>query len=193
MIPFHRKILTEALQFLDLIVVTCAFGLAALATYHLRVGTISFQDFLTMRVKVQNIAIFLAFVFFWHMIFSALGLYHSRRLSTRRSDAIDILKATSLGCLGIWTVSMVLNIDIVIPTPVFLAVFWGGSSAISITSRLVLRYALQRIRIRGRNLRHVLIVGTNLRAIEFARKIEAKPELGYRLLGFVDDHWHGTE
>jgi exopolysaccharide biosynthesis polyprenyl glycosylphosphotransferase len=193
MVPFHRKILTEALEFLDLIIVACAFGLAALATYHLRVGAISFQEFLTTRVKVQNIVIFLAFLFIWHMIFSLFGLYHSRRLSTRRSDAIDILKATSLGSLGIWAISSFLNIDIVTPTPVFLTVFWGGSSAISITSRLVLRYFLERVRLRGRNLRHVLIVGTNLRAVEFARKIESKPELGYRLVGFVDDHWHGTE
>ena len=193
MVPFHRKILIEALQFVDLIIVTCAFGLAALATYHLRVGSISFQEFLTTRVKVQNIAIFLAFLFLWHMIFSVFGLYHSRRLSTRRNDAIDILKATSLGCLGIWVVSLFLKIDIVSPTSVFLTVFWGGSGVFSITSRLVLRYALERIRMKGRNLRHVLIVGTNSRAIEFARKIESKPELGYRLVGFVDDYWHGTE
>jgi exopolysaccharide biosynthesis polyprenyl glycosylphosphotransferase len=35
-------------------------------------------------------------------------------------------------------------------------------------------------------------VGTNSRAIRFARKIEAKPELGYRIIGFVDDDWSGT-
>ena len=44
---------------------------------------------------------------------------------------------------------------------------------------------------RGRNLRYVLVLGTNLRAIDIARKIQAKPEFGYRLLGFVDDDWQG--
>jgi exopolysaccharide biosynthesis polyprenyl glycosylphosphotransferase len=36
-------------------------------------------------------------------------------------------------------------------------------------------------------------VGTNSRAIRFARKVEAKPELGYHLIGFVDDDWSGTQ
>jgi exopolysaccharide biosynthesis polyprenyl glycosylphosphotransferase len=37
----------------------------------------------------------------------------------------------------------------------------------------------------------MLIVGTNSRAIVFARKIGAMPTLGYRLLGFVDQEWAG--
>jgi exopolysaccharide biosynthesis polyprenyl glycosylphosphotransferase len=52
-----------------------------------------------------------------------------------------------------------------------------------------MRYSLARIRRRGHNLHHILILGTNTRAIEFARRIEASPERGYRLLGFVDDNW----
>jgi exopolysaccharide biosynthesis polyprenyl glycosylphosphotransferase len=52
---------------------------------------------------------------------------------------------------------------------------------------------LGRVRLRGHNLRHVLIVGTNSRATDFARKIEARPDLGYRLLGFVDDEWPGQQ
>jgi exopolysaccharide biosynthesis polyprenyl glycosylphosphotransferase len=37
----------------------------------------------------------------------------------------------------------------------------------------------------------MVIVGTNPRAIEFAKKIESKPELGYRIIGFVDEEWEG--
>ena len=45
---------------------------------------------------------------------------------------------------------------------------------------------LKWIRIQGRNLRHILIVGTNSRAVQFAKQIEAKSELGYIIAGFVD-------
>jgi len=38
----------------------------------------------------------------------------------------------------------------------------------------------------------MLIVGTNERARKFARNIETKPELGYRLVGFVDEKWEGN-
>jgi len=43
----------------------------------------------------------------------------------------------------------------------------------------------------GRDLRYVLILGTNVRAAEFARRVLASRERGYRLLGFVDDEWPG--
>jgi len=33
----------------------------------------------SMRVKIHNAAIFALFIFVWHVIFSLLGLYESRR------------------------------------------------------------------------------------------------------------------
>jgi exopolysaccharide biosynthesis polyprenyl glycosylphosphotransferase len=39
----------------------------------------------------------------------------------------------------------------------------------------------------------MVIVGTNPRAVLFARQIQAKPALGYRVLGFVDQEWEGME
>ena len=54
-------------------------------------------------------------------------------------------------------------------------------------SRLALRYFLHSVRLKGRNLRHLLIVGTNARTFAFARQIETRPELGYQVMGFVDE------
>ena len=51
----------------------------------------------------------------------------------------------------------------------------------------MLRSLLRQIRSRGRNLRNVIIVGTNNRALAFAKRIESRPDLGYLLKGFVDD------
>jgi exopolysaccharide biosynthesis polyprenyl glycosylphosphotransferase len=52
-----------------------------------------------------------------------------------------------------------------------------------------MREILAWVRRHGRNLRHVLIVGTNPRALEFARIIDDRPELGYLLIGFADEEW----
>ena len=38
----------------------------------------------------------------------------------------------------------------------------------------------------------MLIVGTNERAVRFCKKIESRPELGYRVLGFVENRWEGN-
>src|SRR5439155_21419166 len=60
-----------------------------------------------------------------------------------------------------------------------------------VAGRLLMRFILRQARQHGRNLRDMVIVGTNTRAVQFARKVEASPELGYRVVGFVDDDWTG--
>ena len=166
-----------------------AFALAASIVSYQMTG-VSIGDFLSMRIKVQNFLLLLAFFLVWHMIFSSFGLYHSRRLSSRWHETFAVIKATALGSLFIIIMAVLFRIDMV--TLDFIAVFWATSTAVSILSRLTLRYALKQIRIRGRNLRFMLIAGTNQRAINFARKIESKKELGYHVIGFVDDEWSGV-
>jgi len=75
----------------------------------------------------------------------------------------------------------------------FLALFWVIVIASTVASRLFLRSLLTKVRIRGRNLRFMLLVGTNNRAVDFAKRIAERPELGYRVLGFVDQEWNGLE
>jgi exopolysaccharide biosynthesis polyprenyl glycosylphosphotransferase len=53
------------------------------------------------------------------------------------------------------------------------------------------RLVLRRLRIKGKNMRNILIVGSNDAAVQFARKIEQTPWLGYRILAFVDEPWPG--
>ena len=77
--------------------------------------------------------------------------------------------------------------------PAFIAVFWGASTAIAGSTRFALRTWLRRLRVQGRDSRNILIIGSNQRAIAFAKRIRAKPELGYRLIGFADDEWSGAE
>jgi exopolysaccharide biosynthesis polyprenyl glycosylphosphotransferase len=76
-------------------------------------------------------------------------------------------------------------------TPPFLVLFWAINSTGMLASRFFLRRLLAGFRRHGRNLRYIVILGTNARALEFARRIETKPEWGYRNLGFADESWHG--
>ena len=190
MIPLRRQILLDALKLADLVVMALSFVLAA-SVISLQISRVSVVEFLSMRISVQNFALFLALLCVWHVIFSLFGLYQSRRLSTRRAEIADLIKATSLGTIAIFIGAYIFHIRLV--TLVFTGIFWTESCTTSISIRVILRYVLAQLRLRGRNLRHVLILGTNQRAVEFARTIETKPELGYRLIGFVDDQWTGVE
>ena len=155
-----------------------------------RQHTFSFDDFLAMRIKVQNFVLFIGLIFGWQFIFSAFALYHSKRLSGRKKEIIDLLKATTLSALLLYLSAWLFNMSLI--TPLFLLIFWASSSLICISSRYILRRFLEWLRLKGRNLRFMLIVGSNKRARDFAKRIEAKPELGYHFLGFVDEKWYGN-
>jgi len=143
-----------------------------------------------LRLKVSYLLLFILLMAAWHVIFEAFGLYRSRRLTSAREETLDVVKATSLASAAMLGVALLLGIDLI--TFRFLLVFWVLSTALTILARLTLRATLERFRVRGRNLRNLLIVGTNARALRFAELVESKPTLGYKVKGFVDDEWSGA-
>ena len=186
----RRGLLLSALKIFDLAVMLVAFGLATVPVSG--VGrTISAADFFAMRIKLGNFIIFLGLLLLWHMLFSAMGLYGSHRLSSRASESFDILKATMVAAGALSVAAYLFHIRMA--SPHFLIVFFAISTGILVFSRLALRFVLAQTRLRGRNLRNVLIVGTSKRAIEFANKLESNSELGYCVIGFADQHWDGIQ
>ena len=154
-------------------------------------GSISLADFLAMRISVRNFALFAALVAIWHLLFSFLDLYESKRLWGQHTEALDVLEATSLATVALFVVGTFFIPSI--SDPKFLALFWFVSTGTVLLSRRVLRSALKQIRKRGRNTIQMVIVGTNPRAIMFARELESQSEFGYRIMGFVDRKWPGLD
>ena len=193
-IPFHvvmhqfrRRFLLNSPKFTDLLILTIAFGVATLIVQ--QSGSISLQDFLAMRIKVVNLFLFFGLLLCWHSLFASLGLYHSMRLSSKRTELLEVLKATTLGTVMIFIVAATFNMVMI--TPLFLAVFWVLTTILTALSRLVLRIFLGRLENNDKNLRNIVVVGSNDRAVTFAETILAKPELGYNLSCFVDTYWAG--
>ncbi len=184
----HRYILLSIFKVFDLALLVGSFIAAAIPSLK-EVGATSLGEFLSMRISVRNFVLFAGLLAIWHILFTALGLYESRRLLRRRSEAIDVLGATSLGTVGLFLVGTVFKLTIVYP--LFLIVFWLVSTGAAVMSRSILRFILEQARLRGRNLRYVLIIGTNSRAVMLAKTLQADAVLGYRVLGFVDHPWAG--
>jgi exopolysaccharide biosynthesis polyprenyl glycosylphosphotransferase len=188
--PMKRRILATTIKLFDLALLVVSFGVGTLP--HLATaGPLSFAQFLEFRIKVGNFIVFFALLWLWHIIFSMFGLYDSKRLASRVAEAMDITKATTLAALVLGLASVLLKFRMV--TLGFVLIFWAFSTSVGVMSRLLIRFWLGTLRARGRNLRDLLIVGSNSRAIEFAKTIRARPELGYRILGFADESWTGVE
>ncbi len=183
---FRRQILLKSFQLADILILIISFAVAIMISFR-QLNLESLHRFLSMRISVLNFIFCIGFIIIWHFIFSAVGLYHSMRLSSRRLEAIDIFKATSLGTAIIYAASAVFNMTMI--TPIFLIVFWETSLLVTLLSRFLLRFTLDQVRVRGRNLRNILLAGTNDRVVQFAQKIKGNPALGYEIAGFIDNKW----
>ncbi len=175
---------------LDPALLAAAYVVAAVRTLHLTAFS-SFTAFIAMRFTVLDILLLVGLFVSWHVIFSVFGLYRSRRLDDRKQEVVDVLKAVSASALLLCVIAVIFRLQMI--TPAFVLVFWAVASPLISLFRWVLRLLLGWARVHGRNSRQILIVGTNPRAVEFARAIEGKPELGYRLIGFVDETWSGAQ
>ncbi|MFZ0318223.1 MAG: sugar transferase [Candidatus Sulfotelmatobacter sp.] len=183
----RRQFLLNSMKVFDLVLMVAAFGLAAVVVS--KNATVSVAEFLALRVKIQNFVTFSLLLVVWHVIFSVFGMYASRRLAGRWDEVVDIVKATTLGTFLLFCSHFAFHISLI--RPQFLAIFWLASTGGAISSRMAMRSLLKRLRLHGRNLRDILIVGTNARAIQFADKMRQNPALGYRVMGFVDQEWPG--
>ncbi len=184
----RRKILVILYKLSDTFIMIGSFMVATVIVSR-QLYTIPLNEFLHMRIKVINFILFVAVILLWHFMFSMFDLYSSRRLSTMKSEIKDIIKASFWGTVAIYALSLIFHIQMI--DLIFLASFWTISMAATILARLIMRQILKWMRRRGRNLRHLLIVGTNPRGVAFARKIESEPDLGYVVSGFVDEEWKG--
>lgn len=145
--------------------------------------------FAERRIEVHTAVGIAVVLFIWKIALSSLGLYRSRRLDPPLPEIADMLKASAIATLLLLVVSLIFRIHTISPS--VLARFMPLTAVSLITSRLVMRQGLKAVRRHGRNIRNLLIVGTNARAVGFANSIVTRPELGYDLVGFVDDAWVG--
>lgn len=190
MLIHRRQLLHAIVKMMDLLMMVAAMALTTWFLAREQFG-LDFGELLRMRVKVGNFVLFLLLLAAWHLTFRAFGLYRSLRLASRWSEARDVLKATSVGSLLLLNIGLLFDVSLF--TPQFVATFWLLSTCLILIVRLLARAQLERARMLGRNLRDVLIVGTNRRARRFAARLVERRQLGYRVMGFVDDEWSGIE
>jgi exopolysaccharide biosynthesis polyprenyl glycosylphosphotransferase len=122
----------------------------------------------------------------WARIFRYIVCYDANRFIPTMASIRDILKATALCTLVLLLVALIFSVHI-LSAGVVLA-FWVMSSLVGICSRVMVRVMLTKLRSSGLNCRYVVFVGTGKRACHLARGIEAQPELGYYLAGFIAEN-----
>ncbi|MBD3347404.1 MAG: exopolysaccharide biosynthesis polyprenyl glycosylphosphotransferase [Chitinivibrionales bacterium] len=185
-----RRVLSELFKISDIIAIFACFFISLMSSLY-EGDFIHRGRILASEIKLYDVLWIFSLLLLWRFIFALFGLYDSKRLTSLRSEIFDVLKATAICMAAYYFITLLFRRP---PSGLkFIGIFWIITSAAMIAMRFILRSILKSIRLQKRNLRHLLIIGTNQRAIGFAAKIEKKPELGYHLQGFVDNEWDGTE
>jgi exopolysaccharide biosynthesis polyprenyl glycosylphosphotransferase len=187
MITRYGQLANLLLKVSDLLLMLAALSLAIVINYAPG-SSVPVPDyaveFLSTRVKVANALLCALMMFAWYLAFMSQGVYRSHRLSTFTDEIKEIASAVFLSAL---TLLMVAHIGRWQTVTLWSATCVGliGFTLIA-GMRLVLRLHLRHLRLRGKNLKTMLIIGGGMRAQWFATQIRLRPDLGYRILGYID-------
>jgi Undecaprenyl-phosphate glucose phosphotransferase len=116
------------------------------------------------------------------LVLRSLRLYRSQRTARLGTEIVAIAQGmtivTALAALGSFFLRGELARSV-------LLLYWFAGTLALWSERLLIRLALRGLRRQGRNLRHVLIVGTGPLARSVARKMTENPDFGFAVKGLV--------
>jgi exopolysaccharide biosynthesis polyprenyl glycosylphosphotransferase len=190
MIRLRHKILLHAFQGLDQLILIGVF----LGWYLLLPESGKPRDFselLRRNFDGQEIMGMALVALGWYLIFASTVRYQANRFTTLTSQALELIKANSLATFLLFIVLVAFgrrgfdNGQIIL--------FWATSIVAGSATRILLRLMLMRLRSSGKNNRHILFVGTDYKAVALAHHVAARPELGYRIEGFLSEENCGPE
>jgi len=178
----QRSSLTLTHKIVDLVALVSAFVAAAawVSPYYWE----RLRD-AALASRGVNIMFFAMLLLGWNIGLSSLWLYRSKRLSSWRHELGDAIKAAGLCALILAALGLIAQWEVV--TRGVVLGFCLLAAAMMFVMRIVKRAVLRQFRLRGRNLRRMVIVGTGARARQMAEMIADHPELGYQLIGFIDN------
>ena len=117
----------------------------------------------------------------WTVVFYWLDFYRPRRMSSQRSEILEVFKGSSLAMLVFLGLLFLLR-GIVVSRIV--VIVFGLSSFIFLNiSHVTFREGLRLLRRRGYNLRHVLLIGTPLQIDQLRQKLLTYRQFGLSIAG----------
>jgi FlaA1/EpsC-like NDP-sugar epimerase len=141
-------------------------------------------EILITRVKVLNLVLFIGYLALCYAIFVACGFYRPHHLTDQKRGLSEILLGVTLSTLVLLVLGCIINLEFA--TNKFFVVFWLLSVSAFMLSYLINRWLLHLARLRGRYLRHVIIIGEREDAITLANHIRKEASLGYHVVQIID-------
>jgi exopolysaccharide biosynthesis polyprenyl glycosylphosphotransferase len=180
-----RLILVYCLKIFDIAIMLAAMTASFILAEMPRNGLVWPYDLWQINLKLINVLLLVLLVYIWHAVFLSMGLYDSRRFDRGKGEYHDVFKAVVMGSMLLLVAGVLFRRDHINREVVLY--FATLSFIFTCMGRFVLRLFMGWVRVHNRNLRRLLLVGSNCRGMTFARRVKANPQLGYRVVGYIDD------
>lgn len=183
MIKDNQKYFNRLQVVLDALVIAFSYWLSWVAKFMLpffgkvEKGALPFVTYMQLLILIVPCYL---------ILYYGCGLYTPKRVQGRRLEFANIAKANLLGFLSITLVLyMIKEIHI---SRTMLGIFLVINSLLELLERNAIRYVLRKMRKKGYNQKHILLVGYSRAAEEYINRIIENPQWGYTVRGILDDH-----
>jgi len=181
MIKENQRFFNGLLVLLDCLSLIVSLLLAWWLRFHSGLIPVE-ENYLSLNEYILPVAIFLPL---YILLYNVFHLYQPHRFKNYLEELGNIIKSNALGIFILTTALFVFRtIDYSRYLLLLFAIF---STVIVISERMLLRLALRRLRRKGFNLKHILIVGFSDSTISFVEKVRKNPHWGYDIVGVLDD------
>lgn len=179
MIKENQNILNKLQISIDIAIVIISFLLAYYIRFYVLKGNISLdlsQAFIPILLSIP----------IYFILYNSFELYTPKRTKTIYKECKSIINSNFIGALililGLYLTKIIDFSRLVL---IFFVIF---NAALTITSRLIIRYTLRNYRSKGYNQKHCLIVGVTETSKELINKIKKNKHWGYNVVGIVDNN-----
>lgn len=175
MIKENQKLFNIIFAIIDAVLCTCSMILAFFIHFYNYQGS-----YIGLNYYIQAM-IYIAPTYF--VLYHYLDLHNSFRHKSFLLETGKVFQANSFGIIFIFVLMFFLK-EVHVSRMVIL-IFGMVNATLSVVSRLIIRKSLRRMRAKGYNLKHLLIVGWNEVSAEFYDKVQSNRGLGYDFVGYL--------
>lgn len=181
MIRLRHKMMIRATRLMDqAILIATALGVIY---YRPGVASLAARQPVPTPDRFSDTLAMLILAVGWVGIFDFCIRYRADRFVSLRMHLKDLVKASTLSAFWFLIITTSFAVRSVHVTEV--VTFWLIVTCAGLMTRVAWKAFLVNARKSGYNYRYLLMVGANPRSAEFAQKIAQRPELGFKLVGFV--------
>lgn len=191
MIKENQKLLNILHFVIDILIIVFSFYFAFFLRFNeehsilIRLGIITrpYGGYLSLSRYIPMLGYMIPFYIIAYYLFN---LYNPKRTLGRKMELWALIKANAIGIL--YCTTILYFFKEINYARLFLAIFFILNTVLDFLFRHLVSRCLKKLRRRGRNLKHVLLVGYGRTAEAYIDRILAHPDWGFYIHGVLDDN-----